>query len=377
MKHSVLPFNLFYNTPYLEKWRRLGLCRCIGIVILITWLPLVALSFFHRPHNFLTDVAIYLRFLVALPVLLISPSLIKLRFRKIVNHFVESDIVKAPDRDKFLDYIKTTMELRDSRVAKVIIWIFIYSLIFILMNKSVAPLGATWKMTEENGELSLSLAGGWFAFVSQPIYSFVQLYFLYRVLLWWRFLFLVSRLDLQLSATHGDDTGGLIFLGGSIRAFSLPAFAFSTSIAAGAINLILYEGLVLEELKITLGLLVLISLLLFVAPLLLFHPPLLRLKNKAVLSYGRLGGQQLEAFEKRWLYKTKQSLGPSLLDSAEFSSVTDATSIINKVYKMRTVPFSANVLTTFIVAILLPFIPVFALKMPVVEIFKKLFSLVM
>jgi len=69
--------------------------------------------------------------------------------------------------------------------------------------------------------------------------------FLYRIGIWWVFLWKTSRLDLRLDATHPDGAGGLGFLGLTLRTFKEAAFAISTSFAGGLASMVLltqYEG---------------------------------------------------------------------------------------------------------------------------------------
>jgi hypothetical protein len=376
MTHLNFYFDLFDNFPYLDRWKNISLFKRVIIVVLIAWFPLVILTLNHRAGSFLLDVSMYTRFLVALPLLLLCPYYIRHKFRDIVFHFVDSEIVKKADRERYFSYVQSVLELRDSKVAKVIIWIVAYCATLSISTLTTSDLSSTWRTSSEHGELTLSHAGMWFSFVSQPIYSFVQFYFVYRVLLWWRLMFLISRMDLQLSASHGDDTGGLIFLSGSIKAFNLPVLALSTSVAAGAMNLVLYKNLAIEDLRFIVIGLILLCMALFIGPLLLFHKQLVRIKREAIFSYGAFGGYQLDEFEKKWLRRSKDTLGSSTLESADFSAVIDATSIVGKVYNMRTFPITKDVLLGFILCIILPFFPVLALKVPWKVIFKQLFELI-
>jgi hypothetical protein len=375
VKTEECDLDLFDYSSHFNRWNKFGLKTWIGVVLIITWFPVFILSFLHRPVEFLFDVTVNARFLIALPLLLISPYVMKQKFRHLARHFIECDIVKDLAREKFYQYIQSTSKLGHSFVAKAVIWIIVYLVVLSFALRNAEDFSSSWLLRNVNGELSMSPAGLWFTFIGQPIYSYVQLYFLYKGILWWRFLFLVSCLDLQLRASHGDDTGGLIFLGESLRSFRLPVLAFSVSIAAGAINLVLHKGFLIEDLKFTVGILLGFSVFLFVFPLIFFFRPLLKAKQMGVLSYGRLGAQQLEAFENKWLYQSKQKLGPSLIESGDFSNVADSISIVNKVYNMRVIPVTRQMFLSFVLIILLPFLPVFFLTLPWKEMLKNIFML--
>lgn len=358
MSTAAYHFDLFDTTPYLNPIKKINLMQFVFFVVLFTWLPLILLSGFSG-KNLLLDITISVRFLILLPLLLLSPYIIREKLWRIVNHFINSKIVAPSDEKLFHSYVNSTLKLRDSKIAKLAMWILIYTGVLFFAKPTTQ---------------STTLADGWFRFVSQPIYLFVQLFFLYRALLWWRFLFKVSRLDLQLKAAHGDDTGGLAFLGGTIRIFSLPTFILSASVAVRSVSFILYDGGTLDELKIIVAILVGFFLLLFVSPLFLFHGKLISAKVKAALKYGVMGNHQLQQFEQKWLGKPNPEL--SFLEAPDFSTVTDSISIINKANSMRTIPFQPKALLGFVICIVLPFLPIVALKIPWAEILKRLISLV-
>lgn len=78
---------------------------------------------------------------------------------------------------------------------------------------------STWYVGGVGAELRLSMAGYWLAYVSLPLYQFLLLRWLFRILVWPRFLWQVSRLNLHLVPTHPDRAGGLGFLAQSAAAF--------------------------------------------------------------------------------------------------------------------------------------------------------------
>jgi hypothetical protein len=55
-------------------------------------------------------------------------------------------------------------------------------------------------------------SNGWFVYVSLPVYQFMLFRWLFRIFVWSRFLWQVSRLDLHLVPTHPDRADGLGFV---------------------------------------------------------------------------------------------------------------------------------------------------------------------
>lgn len=370
MKEVEPTFDLFSDSPYIHSWKG------IGIIVMVAWLPLLLFSFFHRLPEFFMDASVHVRFLIALPLLLFSPYLMKKKFRNLSKHFIDGGLIPEVDKEKFYSYVHRTHELRNSKLIIVLIWLISFVGIILVMTYTQV-LASTWRMIGENGANKISPGGLWFGLVSQPIFTFYQLYFIYQALLWWRFLFLVSRLDLRVKTTHGDDSGGLIFLSASVKGFKWPVMALSISAAGGIGNLVIRNGIYFDHLKLTVAILVLLCLFMFVAPLLLFHRPLVRVKNAAILKYGRLGTYQLSEFEKKWLVHPSLLQEGELLQSPDFSSVADSMSVINKAFQMRTVPFTRATVIRFVLCIVLPFLPLLATSLPWEQIFQVLIGLVM
>jgi hypothetical protein len=99
-----------------------------------------------------------------------------------------------------------------------------------------------WHRIGDAAALSYSAAGWWHAFVSLPLLLLLLLGWIWRLCLWSRFLWLVSRLDLHLIPAHPDHAAGLIFVGHSLRALSVLALALGTILAGGAANNLLHHA---------------------------------------------------------------------------------------------------------------------------------------
>ena len=71
-----------------------------------------------------------------------------------------------------------------------------------------------------SGWINLSMAGWWHALVSVPMFQFLLLRWYFRVFIWARFLWRMSRINLKLVPTHPDRVGGLGFLTNVVYAFT-------------------------------------------------------------------------------------------------------------------------------------------------------------
>ena len=78
------------------------------------------LSFFH-------DVEVHVRFLVALPVLIVAELVVHSRIRPVVRCFVERRIVLSQDLTRFRGAIESATRLRNSIPAEVGLLILVYT----------------------------------------------------------------------------------------------------------------------------------------------------------------------------------------------------------------------------------------------------------
>jgi hypothetical protein len=355
----------------------------IFTVILVTWVPMIILGALQgkalggtRADSVLFDAGMLARFLVALPVLILAPSRCSSRLRQLVEQFLNAKLVKESEQERFIANMQSTMELRNSRIVD---WVllalaYLHSVAFVAVAlMPTAP--ASWRTAGAEGHQVLSYAGWWWAAVSQPILMFVVLRFVYRLGLWWRFLWETSQLDLQLRASHPDGAGGLGFLGSSLKAFRGFAFAISAIVAGGLANVVLLTAAPVLSYKYSVLAFALLSLTVYIGPLLFFSMMLAETRSRGRLNYSRLSHNQLRQFEQKWIASHEGEA--EMLSVQDFSAVIDLMSTVDGALKMKIVPLRRQALQTLIIAVVLPFLPVAALEFPLEEILKQLLKIMM
>lgn len=377
---SDFQIDLFGNAPILDSWlKKIQFKNKIFVLFCLTWLPLILISFLEgkaqiasRSQSILWDFAIHMRFLVAMPLLAMSYMKSGHHFKMLFHQFIEARLLAPYDFDSFHEQITKTLKLRDSRTAKAIILIAIYGILIIGLQNFHIARSIDWR-TDGSG---LSFAGIWYYFLAWPLYLYLLLFFLYRALLWCRLLFKISRMNLQIKVAHGDDSGGLGFLGHSLELFVVPTFAISLSFAGGMFNLALHENIGLEEMKFIFSVICGGLLLFFAGPLLFFFPVLRRAKLKGIMIYGKLMGNQLETFERKW---TDENVPPGdqILEGEDFQNIDSGTAIMERIHEMKLVPLKLKNLAPIVVAIIIPFLPVLALKVPWKVIIQQLTKILM
>ena len=229
-------FSLILGGPLFQLLRRAHLYGDVGELVsrrvialaLITWLPLLALSIVEGHAwgdsvkvPFLLDVDVHARFLLALPLLIVAELVVHQRMRLVVGTFVRRGLVPGEASGRFDAAIAAAMRLRNSVLAEVLLIAFVYGLgVLLIWRRHAAMDLPTWYGMTVTGKLQPTLAGWWLGCVSLPIVQFILLRWYFRLLIWTRFLWQVSRIDLRLVPTHPDRAGGLGFLSTVTYAFA-------------------------------------------------------------------------------------------------------------------------------------------------------------
>jgi hypothetical protein len=216
--------------PYrLESW--LGLIgaeephvagRAI-LAVAIAWLPLAVLTlvrgdFMRADHAnaFVLDIGCYTRYLVALPLLVLAEGLCAPRLTAIARQFSVAGLIAESDRPAYERAVASTGRLLRSRTAEVAAFILAYVLVasVVASKPEVAP--PLWHGVIWGDRIVPTPAGWWGLLVSLPLLFLLLLGWLWRVGLWARFLWLMSRIELRLVPSHPDGAGGLGFLSTSL-----------------------------------------------------------------------------------------------------------------------------------------------------------------
>jgi len=342
------------------------------IAVIVTWLPLLVLSSAQGlalservTLGFLLDFSANVRFLVALPILILAESRIDRRWRQLVLEFLASKLVDGAARPAFESAIARTIALRD-RVAPEIALAVIALLPSLFVNQIELLSVSSWHSLGAAGS-SPSLAGVWFSLVSAPFFRFLLLRWAWRMLLWTSFLWRVSRLPLHLVATHADMAAGLGFLSEGQLAYRPIVFAGGLVVAGQIGNAIAYEGATLSSLHphmIAYGVLAVVAL---VAPLFVVTQPLVHVRRRALFAYGGLVTMHGQLFEAKWIDGDR---GPDdvILGSPDASSLADLGSSFGVVQAMRVVPIDRRTLLGLAVAAVLPMLPVVFIATPADEL---------
>jgi hypothetical protein len=109
---------------------------------------------------------------------------------------------------------------------------------------------------------------------------------------------------------------------------------------------------------------------LFLGPLFLFTPKLWACRVKGLGDYMELASSYVSGFDRKWL-GTHTAPGEPLLGTPDLQSLADLTASLDVVRNMRLVPITPGLLREFAIAALLPTLPLFLLKYPLVELIQR------
>jgi hypothetical protein len=224
------------------------------VAVLICWLPLLVLALAQGlalgPNitmPFLKDYAVQLRFLVALPILILSETPIDRGWRDLAQEFLRTGLIPSSEAADFDRVIQRLGRLRDFPLPEIAMLVLAYAAPLFL-GKTGLPLNkiTSWHTLGADSSQT-SMAGWWFWAISAPLFRFLLLRWIWRMFLWTLFLWRTSRLKLYLVATHADLAAGLGFLSQGQRAYTPIVFAGGVVIGGAVLNAIRYEGQTLSS----------------------------------------------------------------------------------------------------------------------------------
>ncbi len=349
---------------------------------LIAWLPLLLLALVEGhalPATiavpFAYDLEVHARYLLALPLLIAAELIVHMRLRPIIGQFLARGIVPPPARARFDAILASAMRLRNSVPLEISMIVFVYTVLHVFWRSQTLQT-PTWFATQVAPAWRLSWAGWWYSYVSVPIFQFILLRWYFRLFIWLRLLWQVSRLELCLVPTHPDRAGGLGFLGGSVNAFT-PVLLAQTVLVSGVIaNRIFHEGSTLPAFKVEIIGIVVMLVIIVLAPLTVFAPHLVAAKRSGLREYGALAARYVQEFDAKWVRGGAGKEEP-LIGSGDIQSLADLANSFEVIRGMRPVPFGRDTVLQLVVIIALPFAPLLLTVIPLEELLKSLLAVLL
>ncbi len=370
LSDTTKDFSLVLGGPLYQLLVRAGLVRPpldrvaarIIVITLFTWVPLLLLTALGGRLTsgvkvpFLYDVEAHCRLLLALPLLIGAEVTIHRRMRMMILQFVERQIITPSTLPKFEGVIGSALRLRNSPVIELGLLALVFVAASFWLKGVLAIQSDTWYAAVTAGEKVLAPAGYWYQFVSLPIFQFIILRWYFRLFIWGRLLWQVSRLDLRLVPSHPDGCCGLGFLGGNAFAMGPFLMAHSVLLSGFISNRILYEGTRLPDYRFEVVAVALLLYIVGLGPVCVFAPRLLRQRIHGLYTYGPLASEYVIGFEKKWMEGQRPNDEP-LVGSGDIQSLADLANSFAVVQNIRPFPFGKEAIIAVAVFVALPLLP--------------------
>lgn len=349
---------------------------------LFAWLPLLILSALEGhllgygvAVPFFLDLEVHIRFLVAVPLLIIAELIVHRRMRPIAQSFLQRNLIPEAALLRFERAVTSAFRLRNSALAEALLIIFVYVVgVLVIWHQYIALSAATWYGAPSAGGTKLSAAGLWYGYVSLPIFQFLLVRWYFRLLIWTRFLWHVSRIRLSLIPTHPDRLCGLGFLPNTAYAFVVLIVAHGALASAQIANRIFFLGARLPDFKFEIASLLFFLLCVVFGPLLVFSSQLADAKRTGLREYGTLAQRYVREFDFKWLRGGAPADEP-FVGSGDIQSLADLSNSFEVVREIRIVPVTGNALLQLAAAMLAPILPLALTMMPLEELLKRLFDI--
>ena len=382
-------FSLVLGGPLYQLLRRVRLTddalllqrRRIVVISLLAWLPLLVLAALQGrvlggvAVPFLMDADVHIKFLVVVPLLVAAELVVHQRMRPLLITFRERNLLPDAARPQLDAAVASAYRLRNSVTAEVLLLAFVYVVgVTVIWRHYTLLDAATWYGTPVGDGTSLTLAGAWYGYVSLPIFQFLLCRWYFRIFIWARLLWQVSRIELQLVPTHPDRVGGLGFLAATSHAFIPLLMAHGALLAGNLANQIFHTGASLTQFRLEILLLVLFMVALVVGPLMVFAPQLAGARRTGLREYGTLAQHYVRDFDAKWV-RGSGGTGEPMLGSGDIQSLADLGNSFAIIQDMRVVPVTRQAMLQLGVATLVPVVPLLLTLMPLEELLKKLFGI--
>jgi len=359
---------------------RLGLRHSFAVRIvgfwLLTWLPLLIFACLEGRalgpsprESLLLDFATYTRFFLAVPLLIVAERVVGPRLAIAGRQFLQGGFIRQADNAAFNRAVTRAVKSREPLSAELIILVIAFVAAWQLTAEVAFAELATWRSPFKAlaAGSGISLTGLWYRVIALPVLQFFFYRWIWRLFIWCRFLWTISRLDLNLVASHADQAGGLGFLGTAHVSLGIFAFGMGAVFSSEVAFLLQYGNANIESFRVpAIAFLITIELLVF-GPLLMFSPAMIRTRLDALREYGLLVLRYNRSFHEKWI-DNHTTAGEQLLGTADIQSLADLGGSFEYIKNMKIVPCSLRVIVQLAVVASIPGLPLLLLVMSLQEI---------
>lgn len=385
-RYEPTDFSLVQGGPLVELYTRFRLWRPpadllprrVAVLVTIAWLPLLVLTaaLGHAYGGvgipFLCDLGAQVRLLVCVPLLIGAEVIVHERMKATVQQFLDRGLISPGDLPRFEGCIASAIRLRNSAIAEGLLLVLAIVSGYWLGKHYLSMAMTTWYA---NPIGKLTMPGYWYVFVSMTIFRFLMMRWYFRMFVWYRFLWQISRqIRLELNALHPDRAGGLAFLALTVTAFLPIMLAHTIGLAGVLAGRIWYEGASLPQFELEIAAWLVVLLVLTLAPLFFFVPQMAHAKRVGLRDYGVLASRYVADFHHKWFDGASQNNEP-LIGSSDIQSLADLSSSFNVVNDMRLTPCNRGIVLQVAMVTALPLAPLVLTMLPLSELIQRALKL--
>lgn len=379
---SDTSFSLVAGGPFYGVLRRLGLLgadqlttlRTAAVLALFAWLPpallAVAQSLVDSGYHgwgYFADLTVPTRYLIAIWAMVATERYADNRFKILGRQFRDAGLLSRDSLPRYEAALAIADRRSSSWIAEGIILAVAIVHSGVIMRVVISLSGSSWEGAMVGGQAQLSWAGTLVRYVSNPLFLFLTLRWIWWFLVWGGLLFRISRLPLRLIPAHPDRAAGLGFLAVYPSVFSGFSFALSCVISSAILKDLTLEQRPPEIVWLAIAVWLTFNLMLFLGPLLVFAKPLFAARERALLEYGRMATRQHVTMHRKWTGKSEDE---SPADSPALPSTGELNTTIQSIREMGYTPVNRMAVTQIVIAAGLPLLPVVLTLVPLGNLIK-------
>lgn len=380
---KTVHFCLVHDDLWYRLQKRIGLIpehgegtlRRAVFFTLLAWLPLVIWAAtsdkafdLSNGESLLNHYSIHIRFLIALPVMILGERLARITMKRLLPRFIEMGLIPEEKRQEFIDTIVRTVRLRNSTMP----WVAIAGVIIasILVPETGRHLEEIEWARRDN---HLGFGGWWFLCISRPIYQLFLFSWVWRIGLITILFIRIKGIGLSLIPTHPDRFGGMAFISHFPQIFTPLAFSASCVASSKWAHDVAWHGAHISTLRIHFFLFFGMMLVICLLPLLVFQPSLKVARRRGLKTYGALIARHDRQVESIWI-DGKPVADRSLLEAPEFGPTCDMGSIYDNVRNMKSNPISKQAVMPIALAAAIPILVLCTMEVPIGDLMGKVFK---
>ncbi len=319
----------------------------------------------------LPALGVHLRLLLVIPLFFACEAFVGPVIAEFARNLRDSRMVHEDQWPELAAIIRRVRRLSVGWPAETFFFLLAFSLPWVGPLIGLPNGTVNWTTILSRAGRDMGQVGGWYMNFCLPLFRFLILRWLWRLGLWWYFLWRLKKLRLHLVPTHSDGAGGRGFLSVVQEHFVPLAFAISMVSSAAFMEAILMKTFSFESLySLAPGVLVLAAGL-FIGPLVLFSRRLWDLRVTGLDEYMAMASRYVLAFDRKWI-RDPNSTGEAQLGTSDLQSLADLTNSLNVVRGIQLLPGGGRLLIWLAAAVVVPMLPLVLLKYPIDQVARVL-----